>query len=245
MCVCFLQSSIMKFQLDFDFVLVLFSLKGSSLIRSVSLSQPSSLTEILCCQRSFLCHIIFTNTLICLPMADANPVCVCPAVFRLWYMIRTQPIINTRCGPEICFYNLIFHRQETDAHSGRETHTRKRKYSEVERKQWLVLHRERERRGFFSGHLAYLDLCVRACLFCLVCGNLVLRYACYSKWEIRLLMIEVLPSFMTVKIRALNPGRHSFLWAKKWHAIRNDISSAPNRELISLVLAASCLLHWC
>lgn len=84
-----------------------------------------------------------------------------------------------------------------------------------ENSDWCCTQRERERRGYSSGHLAYLGLCVRACLFCLVCGNLVLGYACYSKWEIRLLMIEVLPSFMTVKIRALNPGRHSFFFGPR------------------------------
>lgn len=174
------------------------------------------------------------------PDGRQNPGFVRPAVFHLWYMIRTQPyIINTRCGPEMCFYNLIGNRCPlTDANTHQENKT------QLSGKKTVIGATHRERKRIFDWTLAYLDLWFSACLFCLVCGNLVIRYACYSKWEIRLLKIEFLPSFMPVKIRALNPGRHFFLWARKWHAIRSDISSAPSRGVIKHMLASSCLMHW-
>lgn len=87
----------MNLLLDFhDFFIVLFRLKGSSCIRSVSLSQASWL-------RVAKYHFAVTQYSLIPASASRwptqNPGFVCPAVVNLWYMIRTQPYLQNTKQP--------------------------------------------------------------------------------------------------------------------------------------------------
>lgn len=84
----------MNLLLDFhDFLIVFFRLKGSSCVRSVSLSQASWI-------RVAKYHFAVTQYSL-IPTSPSRwpmqtPVFVCPAVVKLWYMIRTQAYQHTQ-----------------------------------------------------------------------------------------------------------------------------------------------------
>lgn len=143
----------MNFLLDFhDFFIVLFRLKGSSCIRSVSLSQASWL-------RVAKYHFAVTQYSLIPASASRwptqNPGFVCSAVVNLWYMIRTQPYLqNTKQPRDMLLEPDISLRENRCPLREGNTHQGKKIRWNGKKTVW-------ERRGFS-------DLCMGACLFSLL-----------------------------------------------------------------------------